>query len=71
MKIDELIALLEDAAEMHDICAIPLDTDAELMRKAADVIKLLWEVAKENQIEKYRMLIDEMGGSDEVHAEKS
>ena len=64
MKIDELIERLEDAAETHDICAIPLDTDADLMRKAAETIKLLWEVAKENRLEQYRMLIDEWRGDD-------
>ena len=58
MKIDELIALLESGSERGN------EYDDDLMRKAAETIRLLWEVAKDSTNAKYKRQIDEMRGED-------
>lgn len=62
MKIDELIHNLETWAE----CLPPeCDPDVEkLMLKAAETIRLLWEIAQDTSNSKYKMQIDEMRGDD-------
>ena len=62
MKIDELIEQLERyEAECRESEWYP---HAEAFCKAAEVIKLLWEVARENRLAQYKMQIDEMRGED-------
>jgi len=56
MKIDELIAQLEERAKAVAGCGYP--HTAELYAKAAETIKLLWEVAKESYEAKYQMQFD-------------
>lgn len=65
MKIDVLI---DDAIYCAERCE-ESETDelpfmADTLRKAAETIKLLWEVALENRLEQYKMLIDKMRGDD-------
>ncbi len=57
MKIDELIARL-------GVCADHAYSEYEetTMLKAAETIRLLWEVARETNIAKYKRQIDEMRG---------
>lgn len=64
MKIDELVANLEKYAD--DFASgmgenYPITKD---IRKAAETIKLLWEIARENNLAKYKRQIDEMRGAD-------
>lgn len=62
MKIDELI---DDLQEVADGAAIDEAPFTEMTcRKAAETIRLLWEVARENSLAKYKMQIDEMRGDD-------
>jgi hypothetical protein len=62
MKIDELIERIGLVAQYLDQCK--MHGKADVCRKAAETIRLLWEVARENRLEKYRMQIDEMRGED-------
>lgn len=56
MTIDELIEQLESGSERGN------EYDDDLMRKAAETIRLLWEIAQDNSNSKYRRQIDEMRG---------
>jgi len=56
MTIDELIELLESGSERGN------EYDDDLMHKAAETIKLLWEIAQDSTNEKYKMQIDELEG---------
>ena len=63
MKIDELIGRLELVAQyLEDVRA--MCGKADVCRKAAETIKLLWEIARENNLERYKRQIDEMGDED-------
>ena len=56
MKIDELIEQLDYIAEYEvgmNYC--------KTVHKAAETIKLLWEVAKDTTNAKYKLLFDEQG----------
>lgn len=64
MKIDELIARLGLVAEYLD--QYGMHGKADVCRKAAEVIKLLWEVARENRLAEYHRQIDELRGDDET-----
>ena len=64
MKIDELIEQLEAWAELADLDPHVPYTMGDGLRKAAETIKLLWEVARENRLAQYKMQIDEMRGED-------
>lgn len=66
MKIDELIEQLERVAAEADL----LGDEELILLKAAETIRLLWEVARENSLAKYKRQIDEMRGDDAIHAEK-
>ena len=59
MKIDELI-------ERLGICADHAYSEYEetTMLKAAETIRLLWEIAQDSSNEKYKRQIDEMRGED-------
>ena len=59
MKIDELI-------ERLGVCADHAYSEYEetTMLKAAETIRLLWEVAQDTSNSKYRKLIDEMRGDE-------
>lgn len=57
MKIDELIEQLEAKAELAY-----QPKDRELLYKAAETIRLLWEIAQDNSNSKYKRQIDEMRG---------
>ena len=57
MKIDELIELLENGSERGN------EYDDDLMRKAAETIKLLWEVAKDSSNAQYKRQIDKLEGN--------
>lgn len=63
MKIDELIARLEEHAKAVSGCGYP--HSAELYAKAAETICLLWEVAQDSTNSKYKMQIDEWRGDDD------
>lgn len=62
MKIDELIEQLERVAAEADL----LGDEELILLKAAETIRLLWEVARENSLAKYKRQIDEMRGDDET-----
>ena len=62
MKIDEMIAQLEASAEVEWTCEHI--TTAQTCRKAAEAVKLLWEIAQDNSNSKYKMQIDEWRGDD-------
>ena len=67
MKIKELIERLEEMAHGFenadwDIC--PTMADTRLIHKAAEVIELLWEVAKDTTNAQYKRQIDEWRGED-------
>ena len=66
MKIDELIEQLEAWAELADLDPHVPYTMGDGLRKAAETIKLLWEIAQDNSNSKYKMQIDEMRGEDET-----
>ena len=53
MEIEKLIEELREIGECMN------DYGGELMFKAAEVIKLLWEVAKDTTNAKYKLLFDE------------
>ena len=59
MKIDELIARL-------GVCADYAYSEYEetTMLKAAETIKLLWEIVQDTSNSKYKMQIDEMRSDD-------
>ena len=61
MKIDELIECLhmESEAAYNAENLILRDT----LDKAAETIRLLWEVARENSLAKYKRQIDEWSGN--------
>ena len=62
MKIDELI---DDLQEVADGAAIDEAPFTEMTcRKAAETIRLLWEIAKDSSNAKYRRQIDEWRGED-------
>lgn len=56
MKIDELIELLESMAEGEKWAGSKINAD--ILVKAAETIRLLWEVAKESYEAKYQMQFD-------------
>ena len=56
MKIDELIEQLES------ISTYLYAEDERVILKAAETIRLLLEIARETNIEKYKRQIDEMEG---------
>lgn len=58
MKIDELIELLEAGSERGN------EYDDDLMHKAAETIRLLWEIAQDSSNEKYHRQFDEWRGED-------
>lgn len=58
MKIDELIVDLEEWATCKE--AVGEGFLANSLRKAAETIRLLWEVARENRLAEYQRQIDEM-----------
>ena len=65
MKIDVLI---DDAIYCAERCE-ESETDelpfvADTLRKAAETIRLLWEVAKETTNAQYKRQIDELGGAE-------
>ena len=64
MKIDELITRLELIAEYLDQCK--MHGKADVCRKAAETIKLLWEIAQDTNNEKYKMQFDEWIGKGET-----
>ena len=64
MKIDELIEQLEERAKAVEGCGYP--HSAGLYAKAAETIKLLWEVARENSLAKYKRQIDEWSGNNDT-----
>lgn len=59
MKIDELIERLEEEARWQ------AEPESNLLLKAAATIKLLWEVARETNIAKYKRQIDEWRGEND------
>ena len=67
MKIDELIARLNYWSNVEANSGNPHESDD--LAKAAETIKLLWEIARENNLERYKRQIDEMRGEDAVYAE--
>ena len=56
MKIDELIERLEEEARWQ------AEPESNLLLKAAETIRLLWEVVRDTQNEKYKMQFDEWIG---------
>ena len=64
MKIDELIERLEERAKAVEGCGYP--HSAGLYAKAAETIKLLWEVVRDTNNEKYKMQFDEWIGKGET-----
>ena len=62
MKIDELIEQLEAWAELADYDPHVPYTMGDGLRKAAETIRLLWEVAKDTTNAQYKRQIDEMRG---------
>ena len=65
MKIDELIALLNMEADEQEHYHENLAC-AENIRKAAETIKLLWEVVRDTNNSKYKMQFDEWIGKGEA-----
>jgi len=57
MEIQKLIERLGLVAEYLD--QYKMAGKADICRKAAEVIKLLWEVAKDTTNAKYKLLFDE------------
>jgi len=60
MEIEKLIArlgLVADYLDQHK-----MHGKADVCLKAAETIKLLWEIARENSLEKWRRQIDEVEG---------
>ena len=64
MKIDELIARLGLVAEYLD--QYKMHGKADVCRKAAETIRLLWEVAQDSTNSKYKMQIDEWSGNNDT-----
>ena len=62
MKIDELITRLELVAEYLN--QYKMHGKADVCRKAAETIKLLWEIAKDSSNAKYKRQIDEWRGEE-------
>ena len=60
MKIDDLINVLEGFSELAAMDKRMPRNMPDVLSKAAETIRLLWEVARENSIEKYRRQIDEL-----------
>ena len=67
MEIEKLIERLGLVAEYLD--QYKMAGKADICRKAAEAIKLLWEVARENSLAKYKMQIDEWEGKHEQNGE--
>lgn len=63
MKIDELIVDLEEWATCKE--AVGEGFLANSLRKAAETIRLLWEIAQDSTNSKYKMQIDEWRGDDD------
>lgn len=61
MKIEDLIAKLEDLAYVSYVENYEDGEDTCL--QAAQTIRLLWEIARETNIAKYKRQIDEMEGN--------
>lgn len=61
MKIDELIEQVKCGAVDMDECQFY--QTAELMRAAAETIRLLWEIAQDSTNSKYKMQFDEWSGN--------
>ena len=64
VKIDELIERLGLVAQYLDQCK--MHGKADVCRKAAETIKLLWEIAQDNSNSKYKMQFDEWIGKGEA-----
>ena len=62
MKIDELITELAISAD--EIEHNGWEDAATLMDKAAETIRLLWEIAQDSSNAKYKRQIDEWRGED-------
>lgn len=60
MKIDELIEQIERVAAEADL----LGDEEIILLKATEVIKLLWEIAKDSSNAQYKRQIDELRGED-------
>jgi len=67
MEIEKLIERLGLVAEYLD--QYKMAGKADICRKAAEAIKLLWEVARENSLAKYKMQIDELEGNNGNHSD--
>lgn len=63
MKIDKLIAQLEASAAVEWTCEHI--TTAQTCRKAAETIRLLWEIAQDNSNSKYKRQIDDWRDNDD------
>ena len=59
MKIDELIARLEEEAQWQ------AEPESNLLLKAAATIRLLWEIAQDSSNSKYKRQIDEWSGNND------
>lgn len=64
MKIDELIEQLEKMAFDFKWANGIGDEYVDLANKAAETIRLLWEIAQDNSNSKYKRQIDEWRGED-------
>ena len=64
MEIQKLIERLGLVAEYLD--QYKMHGKADVCLKAAEVIKLLWEIARDTNNEKWRRKIDEMEGNDDL-----
>ena len=64
MKIDELIEQLETFGELADYDPHVSATLGNTLRKAAETIKLLWEIAQDTTNAQYKRQIDEMRGAE-------
>ena len=60
MKIDELIARLNELADCSEIWGTV--RDGETVSCAAETIQLLWEIAQDSSNAKYRRKIDGLMG---------
>lgn len=68
MKLDELIVDLEELETCKE--AVGEGFLANSLRKAAEAIKMLWEIAQDNSNIKYKMRIDEWRGAETVSAKR-
>ena len=65
MKIDELIEQLEAWAELADYDPHVPYTMGDGLRKAAETIKLLWEIVKDTNNSAFVRQIDKLEGNDD------